>query len=247
MRFLKRLVRSEKASRIICWFMQLYVRLVYATSRWSFIREESLSSLCAQKCPLILAFWHGRLLMMPLCWQREPPLHMLISRHADGRLIADTVSYFGIRWLAGSSNSGGQQAVRAMLQRLKDGDCAGITPDGPNGPAMCASAGIVAIARVSRAPIVPITYSTSRRRILGSWDRMLLPFPFGRGIFICGEPIEVPAKLDEAATETWRAHLEDQLNMITAEADRLMGHERVAPGTYTRAALRAMQRAGQHQ
>ena len=112
---------------------------------------------------------------------------------------------------------------------------------------MRASPGIVAVAWLAGAPILPVTYATARRRILGSWDRMLLPLPFSRGVFICGELIEVPKKLDKPTMEHWRAVVEERLNALTAEADRLMGHEKVAPGTHSRSALRAMRRADQHQ
>ncbi len=247
MGFLKQLVRSETGSRVICWLIQLYLRFVYATGRWQEVGTEIALSLCARKQPFIAGFWHGRLLMLPFAWQRMAPLHMLISQHADGRLIAGAVRYFGIEWIAGSSNLGGQEALRAMVQCLKSGNCVGITPDGPDGPAMRASPGIVAVAWLAGAPILPVTYATARRRILGSWDRMLLPLPFSRGVFICGELIEVPKKLDKPTLEHWRALVEERLNALTAEADRLMGHEKVAPGTHSRSAQRAMRRAGQHQ
>lgn len=247
MRFLKQLVRSETGSRIACWLIQLYLRLVYATGRWQAVGVESALALCAQKRPFIAGFWHGRLLMLPFAWRRMAPLHMLISHHADGRLIAGAVRYFGIEWIAGSSNLGGQEALRAMVHCLKAGNCVGITPDGPEGPAMRANAGIVAVAWLSGAPILPVTYATVRRRILGSWDRMLLPLPFSRGVFMCGELIEVPKKLDKVTMEAWRLRVEESLNALTAEADRLMGHEKVAPGTHSRTALRAMRRADQPQ
>jgi hypothetical protein len=244
---LKQLVRSEAGSRAICWLIHVYMRFVYVTGRWKFIDLEIPLSLSARKRSFIAGFWHGRLLMLPFAWQRMAPLHMLISQHADGRLIAGAVRYFGIEWIAGSSNLGGEEALRAMVQSLKAGNCVGITPDGPDGPAMRASAGIVAVAWLSGAPIVPVTYSTARRRILGSWDRMLLPLPFSRGVIICGELIEVPKKLDKASMEFWRVKVEERLNALTAEADRLMGHEQVAPGIHSRSALRAMRRADQHQ
>ena len=102
--------------------------------------------------------------MIPMAWQRLAPMHMLISAHRDGRIIADAVTYFGIQSIAGSTRRGGSAALRAMLKRLEAGDCVGITPDGPRGPAMVASSGIVNLARLAGAPIVPIVFATSRRR-----------------------------------------------------------------------------------
>ena len=55
-----------------------------------------------------------------------------------------------------------------------------------------------------RVPIVPITYATSRRRVLATWDRFHLALPFGRGVYLWGEPIDRAADLDEAGLENAR-------------------------------------------
>jgi lysophospholipid acyltransferase (LPLAT)-like uncharacterized protein len=172
----------------------------------------------------ILAFWHGRLLMIPMAWQRLAPMHMLISAHPDGQIIADAVTYFGVDSIAGSTSRGGSAALRTMLKRLKDGDCVGVTPDGPRGPAMTASIGIVNVARLARVPILPLTYATSRRRVLGTWDRFHLALPFGRGVYLWGEPIEIAADLDEAGLEQARRLVEERMVEMVREADRRVGH-----------------------
>ena len=223
-RAFKRFLRSELVLRALCWTIHLYIRLVYATGKWEVEGAEIPRRILAQGKPFILAFWHGRLLMMPMAWLHMAPMHMLISNHRDGRIIADAVRYFDIDWLAGSSSEGGLAALRQMVKHLKAGDCVGITPDGPRGPAMRASLGIAATSRLARVPIVPITYATRRRRILGSWDRFHFPFAPTRGIFIWGEPIDVPANADEAMLETYRLLVETRMNAMTIEADRRMGH-----------------------
>jgi lysophospholipid acyltransferase (LPLAT)-like uncharacterized protein len=240
---LKRALRSDPGMRLLCWLVQAYVRLVYRSGRWIVEGEDFARGIRTQGGAFILAFWHGRLLMMPMAWQGLAPMHMLISGHADGRLIAGAVRYFGIDSVAGSSNEGGSAALRGMVRWLKAGDCVGITPDGPDGPAMRSTRGIVAVARLAGVPIVPLGYATRKRRILGSWDRFHLPFPFSRGIFIWGEPIAVPADLDEAGMESSRVLVEQRLNLITAEADRRMGQDIVSPGILSRIALRDQRRA----
>jgi hypothetical protein len=52
-----------------------------------------------------------------------------------------------------------------------------------------------------------------------SWDRFLLPYPFGRGLFLWGKPIRVSPAATEADLESKRIELEEALNRITAEAD----------------------------
>jgi lysophospholipid acyltransferase (LPLAT)-like uncharacterized protein len=111
-----------------------------------------------------------------------------------------------------------------MLKRLAEGECVGITPDGPRGPPMRASGGIVNVARLAQVPIVPIVFATSRRRVLRSWDRFHLALPFGRGAFLWGEPIEIDGDLDEAGLEHARLLVETRMNALAAEADRRVGH-----------------------
>lgn len=217
-------MRSDRLRRALCWAVHLYIRFVYLTNRWTVEGAETPRHLRAEGRPFILAFWHGRLLMIPMAWQRFAPMHMLISAHRDGRIIADSVTYFGVNSIAGSTRRGGSAALRAMLKRLADGDCVGITPDGPRGPAMTASVGIVNVARLGRVPIVPIVFSTSRCRVLATWDRFHLALPFGRGVFLWGEPIEIAPDLDEDGIERARSVVESRMNALAAEADRRAGH-----------------------
>lgn len=242
----KRVLRRDGVRRFLCWLVSLYIRLVRATGAWTVEGGSIPAALHAARRPFILAFWHGRLLMMPCAWQQQVPIHMLISGHRDGRIIADAVRHFGIDSIAGSTTTGGSSALRGMVRHLKAGECVGITPDGPDGPAMCASAGIVAVARLAGVAIVPLAYATRRRRILDTWDRFHLPLPFSRGAFIWDAPIEVPAELDDAGIERYRARIEQRLNAITAEADRRVGREHVSPGTQSRQTLRRMQRQNGH-
>jgi lysophospholipid acyltransferase (LPLAT)-like uncharacterized protein len=225
--FSRGIIRSDALRRALCRVIALYIRFVYATSRWTIEGGEQAARFHRDKRPFILAFWHGRLLMMPMAWPRDVAIHMLISGHRDGRIIADAVGHFGITSIAGSSSRGGLAALRAMVKQLKNGDCVGITPDGPRGPAMQASQGIVAAARLARVPIVPLAYATRRRRVMGTWDRFHLAFPFTEGLHLWGEPIEVPADADDSALERYRQLVEDRLNALGSEADRRMGHDPV--------------------
>jgi len=241
----RRALRSDWLRRRLCWLIHLYIRFVHWTSHWTVEGEAIPRGLRREGKPFILAFWHGRMLMIPLAWQQLAPMHMLISGHRDGRIIADAVRYFGIDSIAGSSTAGGTAALRAMVRHVRRGDCVGITPDGPNGPAMHATTGIVAAAKLARVPIIPITYATSRRRILATWDRFHLPFPWSRGVYLWGEAIAVPEALVEAAVERWRRSIEERMVAQTAEADRRVGCEATAPGTLERDALRALRREAQ--
>lgn len=236
MRAPRHLLRNRRLRAIACWLVSLYIRLVHATGRWRVLGNETADRMGDEGRPFILCFWHGRILMMPFAWRRRDQVHMLISGHIDGRLIARTVRQFGIKTVAGSSSKGGGAAIRAMLKILANGGWVGITPDGPRGPRMRAAAGIVKVARMAGVPILPLTFGADRCRTLRSWDRFVVPLPLARGVFIWGAPIEVPRDADPAAQERARRQVEDALNAITAQADRLCGRPAVEPAPMPSAA-----------
>lgn len=229
MRPLKRVLQSETLRRLFCWLASLYIRLAYNTSRWTVVGGDIPKRFWDEGKPFILGFWHGRLLMMPYCWDHRKTIYMLISEHRDGQLIAHTVGHFGIKWAAGSSSRGGAQALRTMVKALKQGDYIGITPDGPRGPRMRASDGVVSVARLSGVPVIPAAFGTTRGRCLSSWDRFLLAWPFGRGVIVWGDPIYVDRKAGSEDLESARRQVEDGLNAVTAEADRLSDRPPVEP------------------
>lgn len=231
----KRILRSKAAVRIAADTIALYVRLVHATSRWQTIGAEHPNALWDSRKPFILSFWHGRLLMIPLAWRRGAPMNMLISQHRDGELIARAMDPFGIGTIRGSAakagkkDKGGTAALRSILRQLKANEYVGFTPDGPRGPRMRASTGVVAAARLARVPILPVTYAIARRRVINSWDRFILPWPFNRGLYLWGEPIDVYS--DETETPEQAAlRLEAAMNALCARADALCGQSPIEPG-----------------
>ena len=222
-RRIRRVLRSSGLRVVLCWAMHLYIRFVYATNRWVIEGEEWPRRLRADGRAFIGTFWHGRMMMIPMGWQRLAPMHMLISAHRDGQIIAEAIAYFGVQSISGSTRRGGSAALRRMLKRLEAGECVGITPDGPRGPAMTVSSGIVNLARLASVPIVPIVCATSRRKVLNSWDHFHLALPFGRGVFLWGEPVEIASDLDPTGLEDARHRLETRMNEMAREADRLVG------------------------
>ena len=220
---LKAILKSKTVRNAACWLGAQYIRVVHATGSWQVVGDETIRKLCREGQPFIVSIWHGRILMMPCSWVHGEQIHMLISQHQDGQLIARIISYFGIDNLVGSTSKGGASALRGMLNALKRGECVGITPDGPRGPRMRASDGIISVARMAGVPIFPATYSVARGRILGSWDRFLIAAPFSRGVFVWGEPLYVDRNATADAIEIARLELEERMNAITRDADERVG------------------------
>lgn len=225
----KRIGKSERLRGLLCWLVACYIRLVWASGRWTVENAHIPAAFWDQGKPFILAFWHGRLLLMPKSWRQGKAIHMLISSHRDGQLIARTVAHFGIRAIEGSTTRGGSTALRAMLKALKAGEWVGITPDGPKGPRMRASDGIVAVAKLSGCPVLTASYSAAPAKVLGSWDRFLVPYPFGRGVITWNEPIMVARDADADQLEACRQRIEDAMNGQCAGADLRVGRPVVEP------------------
>jgi lysophospholipid acyltransferase (LPLAT)-like uncharacterized protein len=225
----RRLLDRPLVREVACRFAAFYIRTVWRLGRWTVENEETAARLVDAKRPFIACFWHGRLLVMPCAWRYPARMHIVISRHRDGRFIARAMDHLGISTIAGSSSKGGRAALRDMLQVLGRGEYVGVTPDGPRGPRMRVGNGIVRAARLAGVPLLPVTFSASHRYVLRSWDRFVLPFPFGRGTVRIGQPIEVPANSDDDDIERIRARLESTLNDMTRELDARHGHAPIAP------------------
>ena len=227
---IKKVGRNPLIQRALAAMIAGSIGAVKATTHWTTTNGSVAKDAWAGQQPVIVAFWHNRLAMMPMCWPSDEPFHMLISSHPDGQLIARSVAHFGIQTVAGSSTRGGSEALRKLVRKLSKGESVGITPDGPRGPRMRASDGAVTLARLSGAPILPASISVSGRKVLGTWDQLIVPFPLGRGAMIWGDPISVPRDASDTELHQIQNTLEDALNTISAKADQLMGHAPMTAG-----------------
>ena len=201
------------------------LRLIYCTLKFERVGFEGEEANWPSGAPRIIAFWHGRQLFMPWVYvgvgkrEKRKPMHVLISKHKDGRLAAKVMSLMGVDSVAGSSSSGATGAALQLLRVLRRGSHIGITPDGPKGPVKVLKVGVVKIAQASGAPVYPSAVGINKCWIFKSWDKMILPRPFSKVVLVMGRPIFVPRELTAEETETWRQRLENAINEITAQAD----------------------------
>ena len=99
----------------------------------------------------------------------------------------------------------------------------GIAPDGPRGPRRRIKPGLLTVARLTGLPIVPLGFSARPARRLASWDRTLVPYPFGRALFVYGDPLRVPRDAGDAERDRLQALLEAELDRVTDLADTRVG------------------------
>jgi lysophospholipid acyltransferase (LPLAT)-like uncharacterized protein len=199
---------------IAAWLMMGLRRML----RISHVNRGSPESCWAKGERIIFAFWHGRLLMMPFAYPGKP-VATLISQHRDGEYISRIAAVFGSRVIRGSATRGGVRAFKQMILALKEGWDLVITPDGPKGPRAKVKSGVIELAKLTGAPIVPVTFSAARRRFLKSWDAFLLPLPFSRAVYIWGEPIYVEPMATKEEVAKYQEILAERLDLLTMKAD----------------------------
>lgn len=206
---LKRLLRHPRVLALGAAAIATWLRFVHRTTRWRIEGREHMRAIWESGVPAIGAFWHDQLPLMVFTWthrfpgERGPgPMRcvVLVSRHRDGRLIGDVVSRLGVEALHGSTARGGFEAFRELQRLLAEGHCIVITPDGPRGPRRVAQPGVARLAALTGAKVLPLGVAVTRRKVLGTWDRVAIPLPFGRGGIAYGTPIAIaPDEAEPAA------------------------------------------------
>lgn len=200
------------------WLIAAILFFLRWTTRKELANDQGLYARWRAGERLIIAFWHEQLVLMP-CFEWWPPrVCIMISQHRDGELIARAVRPLGIEAVRGSSTRGGRGALRKILEAYAEGASLAWTPDGPRGPRRVAKTGVIHTARATGALIVPVGAAARRARRLGSWDRMVLPWPGTKIAFVVGTPIAVPHDATPEAIEAARAALESALEQASAEA-----------------------------
>ncbi len=188
--------RAGRREVLIGLFGSWLLRLLAATLRF---RTENLAAIHQRAAgeSFIFTFWHNRLLLIPVAWERflQPPDDLggkaLTSTSRDGELIAQFLGRFGIGPVRGSATRRGSTALRELVRWLRKGHDVGITPDGSRGPRYVIKPGLVLLAQLSGRRILPISFEYADAWRTKSWDRFFIPKPFSRVTFVVGEPFTV--------------------------------------------------------
>ena len=201
----KKVLLQTLALWVVPFLGALLIRLIYHTSKKRFHMPRTIPD-----DPVVFAFWHGDLLMMPYLYYRfreTPNANVLISDHFDGRIIANIMRYFRLGTIHGSSNRKAAKVLIAAMRTLKEGQDIGITPDGPRGPRHEVADGVVVMAQKTGAKVIVYSCVPSRCWRLKSWDRFAIPKPFCTMDFYASEPIDLNGMELEAAKAAVKSKL----------------------------------------
>ncbi len=223
------MTRSELAFRVAGVAGSLVVRALFATVHLRVDGGETLDTLRREGRPFILVLWHGQMLA-PMYVHRGQDITILVSEHADGEYVTRVLHRLGHRTVRGSSTRGGTRGLRDLLRVARAGGRLAVTPDGPRGPRHVFKPGALLPARIQGIPVIPIGVAASRARVLGSWDRFLLPRPFSTVWVAYGEPVHVPRDADDATLAEIAGALGEQMQRLTARCEARLGAERGGEG-----------------
>ena len=219
-------VEPRTSSRRPCRWLgllgSLVLRLLALTLRIEVEDPEALRAR-VESGPFILLFWHNRLLLVPVVWNRHFARHRpkgvaLTSTSRDGGLIAEFLDRFGIGQVRGSATRRGSAALRELAGWLRRGHDVAITPDGSRGPCYELKPGPVLLAQLTGLPLLPISFEYTRAWRLRSWDRFFVPKPFSRVTLRVGEPYSVRRTAGAEDFEAERRRCEEILTRLVREA-----------------------------
>ncbi|OVE77427.1 hypothetical protein BVX98_02695 [bacterium F11] len=188
------------------------------------------------KKPIIYALWHNTQVFLAYAHRGER-VFIMVSRSRDGEYIAQVMKHMRLIPVRGSTTRGGDQALREVIRLLEEGKQVGFTPDGPKGPPQTVHGGVVMAAKMSGCPLVPTTVRHRRKIVFNSWDKFMLPLPFGRTILGHGKPVLINKETsDEDAKEIIRKGL----NQIEKESDEALRQASSWLGCFTGHLIRCL-------
>jgi hypothetical protein len=166
--------------------------------------------------PVIVCFWHNRILGITFAFDRIYPkkrngVTVLTSPSKDGEILAQLVGAFGMKAVRGSSSRRGSSALLELVRLIRGGRDIAITPDGPRGPRYSLGPGIILLAQSTGVRIVPAHASFSRCVRMKTWDGFIIPLPFSKVSVTLDGALTIPGELTGEEFEEKRKNLEDLL------------------------------------
>jgi hypothetical protein len=209
--------------RFRLWLIQhpgkILIGLWMKLCRWKIEGDAPYRSLRASGRPVVLLIWHGKIFVVPYFFRKRAIL-ALVSPSKDGEFVAKLMDGWGYKLIRGSGSHPMKTAWIEMIKELNAGGEVMIIPDGPRGPDRKFKLGAIKLATETGAVLVPFSFTAKRKKVLHSWDRFEMFFPFTKIAAVYGEPIEIPRNLPPDRLEEERLRAEKIMLDFEAGVDR---------------------------
>ncbi len=123
---------------------------------------------------------------------------------------------------------------REMLRFINQGGIPFLTLDGPRGPRMRGGFGLVHMSKFSGAPIVLFSWSKQFRIVFKTWDKFILPLPFGKGAYIWAVLPPIPKHANNQDLALAQKKIETVLNQLCEKVDLECSVEPIKPAEIKR-------------
>lgn len=187
------------------------LKLLLAPLAWSFltatIKFDTLprTYLTAAR-PLIYCCLHRDILPAIIHVKPACPA-LLVSPSPDGDILIRTLGRQNYRFVRGGTGEDGNRAFLGLVRQLEEGASVGVAVDGPKGPFGTIQEGILQLARLTGAPILPLVARPQRAGSLSTWDRTVIPYPFTRVTFSHGALLEISRQAGRRDIDLAKAQL----------------------------------------
>ena len=185
---LKRLSKNIFFLNIFANLVFLSLWIVKSTSRWNGINEDIIEKELNNKKSLIVLIWHYQLMGSTFSWRFKPKLRPIATSHRDGQLSTLVQKKFGLDPLLRKKDNP-TFLIKNISKAVKNGDCIYITPDAPHGPPKKINTNIFKLCQKFNLNVAILSFHTNKYFRINSWDKLKIPFPFSRGIYLWGNKI----------------------------------------------------------
>ncbi|MCS5421625.1 lysophospholipid acyltransferase family protein [Psychrilyobacter piezotolerans] len=189
-------MEEQKKYKIFGLLIYYILRILSKTYKVQKISAEG-----AMNKNAVYVFWHNKTVSVTVIMDKIKKKAALASASKDGELISIPLEKFGYKVIRGSSGRDGVKGLLKMVKLMKDGYSVGTPVDGPKGPVYKVKPGMLFLAQKSGKKLVPIGTASKNKWVFEkTWDKIELPKPFSKIVYILGDPINIePGEDLEAA------------------------------------------------
>ena len=185
---LKRLSKNNFFLNIFANLVFLSLWIIKNTSKWDGVNEEIIEKELIKKKSLIVLIWHHQLMGSTFSWKFKPKLRPIATSHRDGQLSTLVQKKFGLDPLLRKKNNP-TYLIKNISKAVQNGDCIYITPDAPHGPPKKINTSIFKLCQKFNLKIAILSFHTNKYFRINSWDKLKIPLPFSKGIYLWGNEI----------------------------------------------------------
>src|SRR5210317_187139 len=185
---LKRLSKNNFFLNLFANLVFLSLWIIKSTSNWKGVNEQIIEKELTKKKTLIILIWHHQLMGSTFSWKFKPKLRPIATSHRDGQLSTLVQKKFGLDPLLRKKDNP-TFLIKNISKAVQNEDCIYITPDAPHGPPKKINTNIFKLCQKFDLNIAILSFHTNRHFRINSWDKLKIPLPFSKGIYLWGNEI----------------------------------------------------------